>query len=231
MIYDKIIIGAGLYGLYSALFCARKGQKILVLEYDEKPFERATYINQARVHMGYHYPRSLATAIKSAHYFERFNEDFHFCILDEFEQIYATSSSFSWTNEAQFQKFCKDAGIYCRKVPVDEYFNNGMCDGAFLTKEYTYDAQILKEYFLSEIAKYSNVELRFNVRINKIRYRENWYDIEFLNCSDIVSSDYILNAAYASVNQVLNKVDNISPKELFNIKYELCEIILCNVSG
>ena len=29
---------------------------------------RATYINQARVHMGYHYPRSYSTAIKSAHY-------------------------------------------------------------------------------------------------------------------------------------------------------------------
>ena len=25
--YDKIIIGAGLYGLYAALYCAKKGQK------------------------------------------------------------------------------------------------------------------------------------------------------------------------------------------------------------
>ena len=31
-IYDKVIIGAGLYGLYSAEYCGRKGQKILVLE-------------------------------------------------------------------------------------------------------------------------------------------------------------------------------------------------------
>lgn len=54
--YDKIIIGAGLYGLYSALFCGRRGEKVLVLEYEDIPFKRATYINQARVHMGYHYP-------------------------------------------------------------------------------------------------------------------------------------------------------------------------------
>ncbi len=64
MNYDKIIIGAGIYGLYSALICAKQQEKILVLEYDEKPFMRATYINQARVHMGYHYPRSLSTAKK-----------------------------------------------------------------------------------------------------------------------------------------------------------------------
>ena len=27
--YDKIIIGAGFYGLYSALFCGEKGQRVL----------------------------------------------------------------------------------------------------------------------------------------------------------------------------------------------------------
>ena len=63
---DKSIIGAGLYGLYSALYCAKKGQRVTVLEMDGAAFSRATYINQARVHMGYHYPRSLATAAKSA---------------------------------------------------------------------------------------------------------------------------------------------------------------------
>ena len=76
--YDKIIIGAGLYGLYAALYCAKKGQNVLVIEKEQGPFMRATYINQARVHMGYHYPRSIYTAMKSAHYFNRFNEDFGF---------------------------------------------------------------------------------------------------------------------------------------------------------
>lgn len=64
--FDKIIIGAGLYGLYAAKFSSGRDEKVLVLEYDAKPFGRATYINQARVHMGYHYPRSLTTAMKSA---------------------------------------------------------------------------------------------------------------------------------------------------------------------
>ena len=76
--YDKIIIGAGLYGLYAAAFCGARDQHVLVLEYDDAPFKRATYINQARVHMGYHYPRSLTTAVKSAGYFKRFVEDLVF---------------------------------------------------------------------------------------------------------------------------------------------------------
>jgi len=80
MTYDKIILGAGLYGLYAAQKCGAAGQRVLVLERDPAPFMRATYINQARVHMGYHYPRSYSTAIKSAHYFERFCNDYGFCL-------------------------------------------------------------------------------------------------------------------------------------------------------
>ena len=52
MTFDKIIIGAGLYGLYAALFCAKQGERVFVVEKDPAPFMRATYINQARVHMG-----------------------------------------------------------------------------------------------------------------------------------------------------------------------------------
>ena len=70
--YDKIIIGAGLYGLYAALYCGRKGERVLVLEKEDAAFCRATYINQARVHLGYHYPRSLSTAISTIRYFDRF---------------------------------------------------------------------------------------------------------------------------------------------------------------
>lgn len=37
---------------------------------------------------------------------------------------------------------------------------------------------------------------------------------------------FILNATYASVNQILDKLKD-AEKEFFGIKYELCEIILC----
>ena len=111
MKYDKIIIGAGLYGLYAAIKSIEKGEKVLVIEKDKAPFMRATYINQARVHMGYHYPRSLTTAMKSAGYFKRFLDDYSFCIHTSFDQVYATSADFSWTDRAQFIDFCNAAGI------------------------------------------------------------------------------------------------------------------------
>lgn len=204
--YDKIIIGAGLYGLYSALFCARKGERILVLECDDKAFQRATYINQARVHQGYHYPRSLSTALKSAMYFERFNRDYDFCIFHEFKQLYATSNCYSWTNGNQFIHFCRAAHIPCEEVPVGRYFQKGKCDGAFLTREYTYDAKILCNYFLSELGKYeSRVRIRYGSKIVNIEKASNCYKI-YESDKSCYETGFVLNATYASTNQLVKLI-------------------------
>lgn len=226
--YDKIIIGAGLYGMYAAKFCADRGEKVLVLEYDKAPFQRATYINQARVHMGYHYPRSLTTAIKSAGYFKRFVEDFGFCIHDKFDQVYATSEKFSWTDARQFMDFCKAAGIRCDEVAASKYFNDGMCDGAFMTQEYTYDAKILQKYYEEQFLGLENVTFVYEARIDKIIKRGQAFEV-WTTDGKCYESPFVLNATYASVNQIIDKVEGI-PKTLFDIKYELCEIILCEPS-
>lgn len=225
MQYDKVIVGAGLYGLYSALVCAKQNDQVLVVEMDEEPFSRATYINQARIHMGYHYPRSLETAIKSKGYFERFVEDYKNCILFDFDQVYATSSNFSWTNATQFEKFCKDADIMCEPLQVSKYFKEKMADGAFLTKEYTYDAKILLEDLLKEIKEYSNIKIQVGTYVQEIEKKENNYLVKLSNGEEILTP-FLINTAYASVNQIHNLL-GIEP---FKIKYELCEIILCKIN-
>lgn len=222
IIWDKIIIGAGLYGLYAAKTCGDRGERVLVLEWEESPFQRATYINQARVHMGYHYPRSYATAIKSAHYFNRFVKDYDFCIHSEFDQVYATSDSFSWTNREQFTQFCQAAEIPCEEVVPEKYFKKGLCDGAYLTREYTYDAGILGHYFVDELKKRGNVEMKYGVRIASIEKHSDTYAITLSN-GVVLESGFVLNATYGSTNQILD----LAGFEPFKIKYELCEIILC----
>lgn len=222
--YDKIIIGAGLYGLYSALFCGEKGQSILVLECDPTPFRRATYINQARVHQGYHYPRSISTAMKSAGYFERFNKDYGFCINREFDKIYATSSQYSWSDGEQFKSFCKAANIPCEELNPGRYFKERMCDGAFLTREYTFDAMILKNYFLEKLEPLKNVKIMYNASIERIEKLQDVYALYV--GSEAFKTGFLLNATYAGTNQILD----MAGLEKFGIKYELCEIILCDVN-
>ncbi len=221
--YDKIIFGAGIYGLYSALKCAKQGQEILVLERDSDAFMRATHINQARVHMGYHYPRSKMTALKSANYFQRFCEDYGFCIKRDFKQIYATSAALSWTNATAFQKFCDDSHTPCERINEEEYFRTGLCDGAFLTEEFTYDAMILKDYFLNKLLKSGCVDILYNQKIENIE--EVGRDWIIISSGHKFETPFILNATYAGINEI----QKMMRYDTFNIKYELCEIILCEV--
>ncbi len=229
--FDRIIIGAGLYGLYAAALCGKRGERILVVERDDAAFKRATYVNQARVHMGYHYPRSLSTATRSAGYFKRFCEDYDFCIHKDFQQIYATSGRFSWTDAGQFVSFCEAAGIPCEETHVSKYFNPDMCDGAFITEEYTYDAAELRDHYLRELDSLTNVSVIYNADITDIFCNESG------RCYEISLSDgskyecgFLLNATYASSNQIIKMVRGIDAS-LFDIKYELCEIILTEPSA
>ena len=268
MYYDRVIIGAGIYGLYAAEYCAKLGHTVLVIECESAPFTRASYVNQARLHMGYHYPRSYSTAIKTAQYFDRFVSDFEESINNEFNQIYATSTNFSWTNKKQFIKFCKATNIRCDSINPEMYFNKTVCDGAYLTKEYAFDAEYIKATLLSRIDKHDNVHIRYSTEITSIsqscgaydlvlrsvdRYRSSNLLSEFNHplffASDIspnsdanlkpnsnpdpaldnmntVSTKYVLNATYASINQI----QTLAQLNTFQIKYELCEVILCKVS-
>ncbi len=224
--YDYIIIGAGIYGLYIATKLAQKHplKKICILEYDSQPFQRASYINQARVHNGYHYPRSLSTALKSSHYYNRFIKDYSFAINKSFEKIYAISSNFSYASAENFDKFCQAAEIPCTPIHQNKYFKKGVIEEAFLTEEYSLDSSKISEYFISIIKTSKNIDLRYNSRIESVDKKNNNFFIRLNNYE--IYSPFVLNSTYASVNQILN----LFGFEMFKVKYEIAEISLCKVT-
>ena len=220
--YDVLIIGTGIYGLYAADMMSRKGQKVLVLDCDPVPFGRGSYINQARVHNGYHYPRSVSTAAKSAYYFQRFNRDFDFAINGKFKKVYAISAKFYFTNGRQFKKFCLHTDITCREIDASEYFQPGMVEAAFETEEYAFDAFLIRDWYAEKLRDRKNVWIRYDSHIDGIDFIGEDYQLR-LSDGSMVRTPYVLNATYASVNQILDQFGF----EKFRIKYEICEIALC----
>jgi hypothetical protein len=224
MNYDCIIIGAGMYGLYAANVLLGQGRSVLVSDMDAEPFSRGSYINQARLHNGYHYPRSHSTAAKSAHYFKRYLSDYEDCILTDFTQVYAVAKHYSWTNGPQFQKFCDSLGLPCEEIPVEKYFHKGAVDKAFLTHEYTFDAQMVKKRLWNR-AKELGCAFQFGSAITDIVKENTRFRVAFQDGADHASG-FVLNAAYAGINQI----HQMMGYELLKIKYELCEVALCNVT-
>ena len=66
--YDYAIIGGGFYGCCLALYLRSLSSRVVVLEANDKLLNRASRVNQARIHSGFHYPRSVLTAVKSKVY-------------------------------------------------------------------------------------------------------------------------------------------------------------------
>ena len=223
--FDYIIIGAGIYGLYSALLLAKKGSTVAILEHDDRAFGRASFVNQARVHNGYHYPRSISTAIKSASYFDRFNKEFDFAINNSFKKIYAIAKDFSFTNGEQFEHFCRNADIPCSEVKLNGILNPDTIEKAYETEEFAFDADKIRDYFLNELSRYKNATIFYNTFPETINKENNKYQIT-LNTGEIFKSGFVINATYASINQIVDKFGF----EKFKIKYEICEIITCKVS-
>ena len=69
------------------------------------------------------------------------------------------------------------------------------------------------------------VKIIYNSRIQKVRKEDKQYIISLDNQVQICSP-FVVNATYASTNQILKKFQY----PLFNIKYEICEVILCSVN-
>ena len=69
----------------------------------------------------------------------------------------------------------------------------------------------------------------FDVRIEKIQKDGALFHIS-LESEKSFDTSFVLNSTYASVNQIIDKTEGIE-KSFYDIKYELCEIILCKPSG
>src|ERR1700722_7486672 len=96
-VYDAVIVGGGFFGLSIANYLKTQLDRkdVLVLEKEADFMQRASLNNQARVHGGYHYPRSLLTGLRSQINFPKFIRDYEEAIISDFDQYYAVSRIFS----------------------------------------------------------------------------------------------------------------------------------------
>ena len=64
----------------------------------------------------------------------------------------------------------------CEELYPGRFFQDGMCDGAFLTREYTYDAIILRDYFMEKLQQAGSMAaVQYGIRIEKIEKTQDSY--------------------------------------------------------
>lgn len=153
--YDAIVIGGGFFGATVAIELAGRVGKVLLLESEPELLLQASYVNQARVHHGYHYPRSLLTAYRSRMNFERFVRDYERAIDRAFTQVYAIGRIGSKVSPKQFVEFCSRVGIPVKPAAKDimRLMNPNLIQAAFEVQEYAFNADILRDLVWERIRK------------------------------------------------------------------------------
>lgn len=219
-----IIIGGGFYGLSIALYLYESlGVKdITIIEKEPATMTRASYVNQARVHNGYHYPRSVLTGYRSAVNFPRFVEQYEKAIVSDFEKYYGIANHLSKVNARQFRRFCEKIGSEVSTAPDDvkSMFNPGLVEDVFKVKEYAFNAHILRDELLGQIKQYPAIKLKTGERVQKIAPEGN--NISVVTDKDVYRSNFVLNCTYANINNL----HRASGLPLVGLKQEITEMCL-----
>ena len=89
---------------------------------------------------------------------------------------------------------------------------------------------------MDEIDKIDGIDLLFNARTEKIVLTGDKVVVIYRNNGKYheATAPFMLNATYASTNQIMEQIEDVNGNKIsyekFKIKYEQCEIVLCNVN-
>ena len=223
--YDAIVIGGGLYGCMIALQLREFMPHVALLEKEAHLMQRASYNNQARIHRGYHYPRSILTSLRSRVNFPRFVQEYADCVESSFESYYAIGRLLSKVNAVQFRQFCNriEAPIQTAPKAIKKLFNPALIEEVFLAQEYAFDANKLKRKMRERLGA-QGVALALNSYVEALRPAGDWIQVAYRVDAGPAQmrARYVFNCAYSQINQVLSA----SQLPLIPLKHEFTEMPL-----
>jgi glycine/D-amino acid oxidase-like deaminating enzyme len=226
---DAAVIGGGFFGCMAALRLRQQGRRVVLVESAGRLLGRASYANQARVHHGYHYPRSLTTALRSRLNFPRFVQQFESCVVRDFDQYYAVARTFSKVTGVQFRNFFERVGAPLGPAPasVRRLFNDDLVEEVFRVTEYAFDALRLRRVLEGWLAE-AGVEVRTGttaVRVHAYPGRRLLLTLQGPAGPAGLVAREVCNCTYAHTNAVLAA----SGLPLIPLKQELTEMALVEV--
>ncbi len=220
------VIGGGFYGCMLAVHLADAGLSVTLCEKHDDILGRASHANQARVHNGYHYPRSLLTALRSRANFPRFLREFDDCIDGSFEKYYAIASRHSHVTARHFAGFCGRIGAPLRPAPdrIRRLFDPHHVEAVFAVEEHAFDAVRLRRAIWTRLVS-AGVDVRLGVEVRSLgRAFPRGLRVEIVAAEgpDEWRADRVFNCTYSGLNTVLAR-SGIPPIPL---KHEITELAL-----
>jgi glycine/D-amino acid oxidase-like deaminating enzyme len=229
LLCDAVIIGGGFYGAAIAVYLTKQRglRNIILVEREAALLSRASYNNQARVHNGYHYPRSFTTAYRSRVNLPRFVSDWPEAVTRDFTKLYAIARRNSKVTARQFERFCHQIGarIHPADAALRALFDPRLIEDVFLVEEFAFDACKLARWAQQEL-KECGVEIRLKTRVSSVfKAPDNGLRVAMQTSGGHgawASCRYVFNCTYSGLNQIAGDF----PGTQTGLKHEITEMAL-----
>ncbi|PLK22891.1 FAD-dependent oxidoreductase [Porphyrobacter sp. TH134] len=220
--YDYVVIGGGFYGCCLALYLRSISARVLVVEAGPRLMDRASRVNQARVHTGFHYPRSAATAVKSMLLHRRFLADFPDAVVGDFQMLYAIARRRSKVTAKKFHRMFRDMGAPIEPASPSHraLFNPDMVEDVFACFEVAFDHKVLGKQVATRMAD-AGIEVRLETELVGLADHRSGVVVALSDGSE-VTARYAFNITYAQINAVLAKGGLPQAR----LKHEIAELAL-----
>jgi glycine/D-amino acid oxidase-like deaminating enzyme len=222
----SVIVGGGLYGVALALQEASRGAgPVTLVEREPALLQMASRVNQARVHMGYHYPRSFLTAIRSRQDYGRFVADYRDCIDTTVTAYYAIARRFSKVSARQFVEFCHRIGTPVEAAPpaVRDQFDADRIEAVFRVEEAAFDATRLADRLTGALMAAGVRVMLGTEAVALHRSPPGWaVTVRGAQGDATIRAARVLNCTYAALNQLLRSAGLAEVP----LKHEVAELAL-----
>ena len=212
-----VVIGGGFFGCSLALAMSERGERVTLLEREGDLLLRASAKNQARVHGGYHYPRSILTGLRSRVNYPRFAADFASCIDQSFRHYYAVARRQSQVTARQFEEFCGRIGAKLLPAPreVRAFFDADLLEKVYEVEEHAFDAELLR-CAMRDRLQAARVDVQLETRALRV------VPGGVQTGRGLLRGRWIFNCTYSSLNRLLAA----SGVPCVPLRHELAEVAL-----
>ena len=214
------VIGGGIHGLSIALALAEKGAAVVLFEKAPKLFMGTSGATHNRAHMGYHYPKSVETALECQNGLELFKNKYPEVLHWPEEGYYVVAKDGSRTSVEDYIKFCQKINIPSEmKWPAEHLLFRESISASIFSPEPVFNTELLVKT-LEEKCLTLGVKIKTDAEVIggeknlggqfKIITREGGMQVAY-------NATVVINATYAYANNILK----VFGMEKYMTKYRL----------
>lgn len=223
-----IIIGAGIHGCCIAQELLERGHTVTIIEKNNDILQGTSSATHNRIHLGYHYPRSIETAIECRNSYDVFLDKFNDCL--EFPEFYYfIAKENSHIDAKQYEDFLNNMNLKIdNSWPKDNLLVKDKIEQSYLTSEGCFNLEKIKEKLRKNVLNHPQCTVHFDFELTTV---SNYNSLKLtssknsiLHYKDVLyTHDAIINCTY-TYSQNIQKLFGISWDGIYI--YEETEIVV-----